>query len=162
MSMLQPPKFKLLRLSLLPRNFTIICPVTESTATLRHLYMLFQRLFCVLFNFFVLCYGSKMLNICLAHPQYARHFWVSEKQASHVTLTQPVCKSQNSHNSPPYYHLKKYFLKLVLFICLAPTGSTVYNQITHKYLAVAPAIPFSKSVCKSQNRRCVCKSQNTI
>ena len=29
-------------------------------------------------------------------------------------------------------------------------------------MAVAPAFPFSKSVCKSQNRKCVCKSQNTI
>ena len=38
----------------------------------------------------------------------------------------------------------------------------MYNQITHKCSAVAPAFPFSKSVCKSQNRKCVCKSQNTI
>ena len=38
----------------------------------------------------------------------------------------------------------------------------MYNQIIHKCLAVAPAFPFSKSVCKSQNRKCVCKSQNTI
>ena len=54
------------------------------------------------------------------------------------------------------------FSKLFSVICLAPTGSTVYNQITHKCLVVAPAFPFSKSVCKPQNRKCICKSQNTI
>ena len=46
-------------------------------------------------------------------------------------------------------------------LCLALTGSIQRNQLVHKYLAVAPALPFSKSVCKSQNRKCVCKSQNT-
>ena len=34
------------------------------------------------------------------------------------------------------------------------------KSIINKLLAVAPALPFSKSVCKSQNRKCVCKSQN--
>ena len=47
-------------------------------------------------------------------------------------------------------------------LCLALTGSIERNLIVHKYLAVAPALPFSKSVCKSQNRKCVCKSQNSI
>ena len=45
--------------------------------------------------------------------------------------------------------------KKVLVIYLAPTGSTVYNLITHKYLTVESAFPFSRSVCKSQNRKII-------
>ena len=35
-------------------------------------------------------------------------------------------------------------MKLVFGICEAPTGVTVYNPITHKYMAVAPAFSFFK------------------
>ena len=38
----------------------------------------------------------------------------------------------------------------------------ISDLITHRYLAVAPYFPFSKCVCKSQNRNCVCKSQYII
>ena len=49
---------------------------------------------------------------------------------------------------------------MILDICLALTGSNVHKSIINKCLATAPALPYSKSVCKSQNRKCVCKSQN--
>ena len=70
-----------------------------------------------------------------------------------------MCKSQNSHNSLFYDHFDKYFFKIVLDICLALTGSTVHKSIINKFLATASALPYSKSVCNSQNRKYVCKSQ---
>ena len=52
------------------------------------------------------------------------------------------------------------FFKIVLDICSSLTGLTVHKSIINKCLATAPALPYSKSVCKSQNRKCVCRSQN--
>ena len=53
------------------------------------------------------------------------------------------------------------FFKINCDICLALTGSTVLKSIINRFLAVATALLFSKSVCKSQNRKCVCKLQNS-
>ena len=71
-----------------------------------------------------------------------------------------MCKSQNSHNSLFYDHFDKYFVKVVLRYMFSSHRSTVHKSIISKFLAVAPALPFSKSVCKSQNGKCVCRSQN--
>ena len=69
-----------------------------------------------------------------------------------------MCKSQNSQNSLFYNHFDKYFFKIVLDIWLALTGSTVPKSIVTKFFVTARALPYSKNVCKSQNRKCVCKS----
>ena len=70
-----------------------------------------------------------------------------------------MCKSQNSHNSLFYDHFEKYIIKFVLDICLGLKGSTVHKSIINKFLSTAPALAYFKSVCKSQNRKCVCRSQ---
>ena len=50
-------------------------------------------------------------------------------------------------------------IKKKMVICLALTGTTVHNSVINKFLVTAPALPYSKCVFKSQNRKCVCKSQ---
>ena len=67
-----------------------------------------------------------------------------------------MCKSQNSHKTSFYDSFDKYFFKIVSDIFLALTGSTVHKSINNKLLATALALPYSKSVCKSQSRKCVC------
>ena len=42
-----------------------------------------------------------------------------------------------------------------MFICLAPTGPTLPNLIIYKYWSFASALKLPKSVCKSQNRKCL-------
>ena len=71
---------------------------------------------------FFLCYCFKLSKFSLLHPQ-----WANDKFASQTTLTEPVCKSQNSQNSLFYDQFDKYFLKNVFDICLALTGSTVHK-----------------------------------
>ena len=56
--------------------------------------------------------------------------------------------------------IKQQKIKIVLNICLALTGSTKHKSKINKCLATAPALPYSKSVYKSQISKCVCKSQN--
>ena len=73
-----------------------------------------------------------------------------------------MCKSQNSYNSLSHDHFDRYFFKTVLDTCLALTGSTVHTAILPSFLLTTPAVPYSKSVCKSQNRKCVCRSQNVF
>ena len=55
-------------------------------------------------------------------------------------------KSRNRHNSLLYYHFNKKKIQIALIIHLAPTGSTVQNLKNYKCWAVAPVLPFSKSV----------------
>ena len=43
-----------------------------------------------------------------------------------------------------------------MVIGLAPTGPTLPNLIIYKYWSFASALKLSKSVCKSQNRKCLC------
>ena len=44
--------------------------------------------------------------------------------------------------------LINYFFKIVLDICLALKGSTVHKSKINEFLTTAPALPYSKSVCK--------------
>ena len=51
---------------------------------------------------------------------------------------------------------------MVLVIYLVPKGTTMHNLTIDKNWVVAVVLPFSKSVGKSQNRKCVGKSQNSV
>ena len=87
--------------------------------------------------------GGYIRQVCGGYIrlQWAINLWVSEEYASQTSYPD------------------KYFFKIALDICLAFKGTTVHKSIINKCLVTAPALPYSKSVCKSQNRKCVCKSQ---